>query len=95
MGTDSDQHVGADPACGITLARFAPTPFQVYSTTATGSCTLTVTRAAPNVGDEVEGTFSGIVNVVIGGTATTQPITITNGRFRAKRIVDQNFTPGG
>jgi hypothetical protein len=48
----------------------------------------TVTSAAPNVGDIVEGTFSGTV-VVFTGTSGTEPLTITNGRFRAPRIADR------
>ncbi len=86
--------VGTDSACVIQLAKRVPV-FQAYASSINGTCSVTATRAAPNVGDEVEGTFSGVVNVSSGGTTTTPPITVTNGRFRAVRIADQSWTPGG
>ena len=87
--------VGPDTTCTILLAKRSG-GFQVFtSRTPGGSCSIAVTRAAPNVGDETEGTFSGVVLWVLGGTSTTQPITVTNGRFRVPRIADQNVTPGG
>ena len=33
---------------------------------------------------------AGVALVFIGGTTTTAPITVTNGRFRVPRIADQN-----
>jgi hypothetical protein len=48
-----------------------------------GSCNVMVTATAPNVGDIIEGTFSGAV------AAPGSPlVTLTNGRFRVPRIAD-------
>jgi len=52
-----------------------------------GSCSAEVTQAAPNVGDVVEGTFSGTVPRLSGGNIPS--VTVTNGRFRATRSIDQ------
>jgi hypothetical protein len=47
-----------------------------------GSCDMTVTADAPNVGDVLSGTFSAVV-----GTFTGEPlVTLTDGRFRAPRV---------
>jgi len=73
--------------CGINLVRRGN--FTAYTSALTGgSCTHTVTPAAPNVGDVLEGTFSGTVVIFTGATGTP-PMTITNGRFRVPRIADQ------
>ena len=82
--------VGTDTACTILLATRGSGAFRVYSSGFGGSCSVTVTRAAPNLGDETEGTFSGVLGVAIGGTDATPPIAVTNGRFRAPRVADHS-----
>jgi hypothetical protein len=47
-------------------------------------CSLLVSNAAPNIGDVIEGTFSGKLTALPGGTT----ISVTDGAFRAVRIVD-------
>jgi hypothetical protein len=47
-------------------------------------CSLLVSNAAPEIGDVIEGTFSGELTSVPGGTT----ISVTDGVFRAVRIVD-------
>jgi hypothetical protein len=80
--------VGTDTACTILLATPGSSLFRVYSSGFGGSCTVAVTRAAPNVGDETEGTFAGVLGVATGGTDATPPIAVTNGRFRVPRVAD-------
>jgi hypothetical protein len=53
------------------------------------TCTVTVTHSAPNVGDVLEGTFSGTWLAIVGEGMKT----ITNGSFRVPRIVDGSPTP--
>ena len=48
-----------------------------------GACNVQVTRAAPNVGDVIEGIFSAVLPELSG---TTRKV-VTNGRFRVHRIV--------
>ena len=92
-GLEFSNAVGTATTCTIQLATRAPSVFQGFTSGLPGgSCSVAVTRAAPNVGDETEGTFSGVALVFIGGTTTTPPITVTNGRFRVPRIADQ-FDP--
>jgi hypothetical protein len=82
-----DNAVGTDTACGISLVRRG-TEVASYSSALTGgTCSATITRAAPNVGEEVEGTFSGVVSKAFG--TGDGSLTITNGRFRVTRITDQ------
>jgi len=51
-----------------------------------GSCSVTVTEAAPNVGDVIEGTFEGVLS------SFEEPmVTVTNGRFRALRTPDETL----
>jgi hypothetical protein len=78
--------VGTDTACTIMLATRGSSPFRVYSSAIGGSCSVAVTRAAPNLGDETEGTFSGVLGVAVGGTDATPPIAVTNGRFRVPHV---------
>jgi hypothetical protein len=88
---DFNNTVGPSTACTIQLATRSPAVFQTFTSGLPGgSCSVAITRAAPNVGDETEGTFSGVALVFIGGTTTTAPIMVTNGRFRVPRIADQN-----
>jgi hypothetical protein len=49
-----------------------------------GSCNVTVTATAPEVGDVFEGTFSAVVGAFVGAPL----VTLTEGRFRAPRIPD-------
>jgi hypothetical protein len=75
--------------CGINLVR-PGTAFTAYTSALTGgTCSYMVTAPAPNVGDTIEGTFSGTV-VVFTGASGTAPITVTNGRFRVPRIADRS-----
>lgn len=48
-----------------------------------GSCTVTVTHAALNIGDVLEGTFQAVL-----ANPTDPAVTVTNGRFRALRGPD-------
>ena len=51
-----------------------------------GSCSVTVTEAAANVGDVIEGTFEGVLS------SFEEPMVImTNGRFRALRTPDETL----
>jgi hypothetical protein len=49
-----------------------------------GSCDMTLTALAPNVGDIIEGTFSAVVGPLGAGPL----VTLTEGRFRAPRAAD-------
>jgi hypothetical protein len=49
-------------------------------------CALLVERAAPNVGDIIEGTFSGALTPLPGDA--NAPVTVTEGAFRAPRVAD-------
>jgi len=53
------------------------------------TCTVTVTHSAPNVGDVLEGTFSGSWLAIVGEGMKT----ITNGSFRVARIADGSPAP--
>jgi hypothetical protein len=51
-----------------------------------GSCSVKVTATAPNIGDVLEGTFSGLV----GAIGVSRILTVTDGRFRAPRPPDNS-----
>jgi hypothetical protein len=48
-------------------------------------CTVELTQAAPEVGDVIAGTFSGILTRIPGPIMTSE---VTNGAFRARREAD-------
>jgi hypothetical protein len=50
-----------------------------------GACNVQVTRAASNVGNYLEGTFTATLKVVAGAETKT----VTNGRFRVPRVADR------
>ena len=89
----TENKISAPNTCNagsITLFRRVGSTIGYTSFLGGGSCCVQVTRAAPAVGDVLEGTFSGTL-VVFGDSTMTA--TITNGRFRVPRVADRPATP--
>ncbi len=78
--------------CGgsITLWKRSGSSIGYTSFLGGGSCTIRLTRAAPAVGDVLEGTFSGLLTAFGDNSMTA---TITNGRFRIPRGADRPAAP--
>jgi hypothetical protein len=78
------QNVAGPAACSYALLAPAGDANKAFASYAQpdGRCDVTVTAAAPNVGDNLEGTFTA--TLVRGTTAKV----VTNGAFRVPRIAE-------
>lgn len=76
-------------ACSYAMLVPAGAPTQVFAsyTPPDGRCDVTVTATAPDVGDNLEGTFTA---TLVRGTMTK---TVTNGAFRVPRIAEPPPSP--
>jgi len=75
------------PGGKLDLSRFHEIPILTRAQAQANGKTLAAVDLPPHVGDVVEGTFSGTVPRLSGGNIPS--VTVTNGRFRATRSIDQ------
>ena len=73
-------------ACGYIVLQPVDTPTMAFASYgADGACAVTLTAAAPDVGDVIEGTFTATLDQVSGQMLKQ----VTGGSFRVPRIAGQ------